>query len=92
MLVSRQVDLVYSVALRQLRDVHLAEEVIQATSIILPAKRGRSDQRLFFLRGFAARLNTPLRMQKHVCWMVIPERSGMLEFIYKFHCPRCLYG
>jgi DNA-directed RNA polymerase specialized sigma24 family protein len=73
-LVARHVDLVYSAAVRQIRDPHLAQEVTQATFLLLARKGAAFDERtvvtawLYRTARFvaAAALRAQSRRAKHL--------------------------
>ena len=51
-LISRRIGFVYSAALRQVRDPHLAEEVAQVVFVILAQKAGRISERTILTGWF----------------------------------------
>src|SRR5689334_15200628 len=82
-LVSRRVGLVFSAALRQVRDPHLAEEVTQAVFILLAQKAGRVSEGtnvagwLFKTTRFVALAQARMAAKRHQQEQTIQMQSAI---------------
>ena len=75
-LVSRRVNFVYSAALRQVRDPHLAGEITQAVLIILAQKAGRISDKTILTGWFFRTTRFAAMAQIRARHKTPPARTG----------------